>query len=243
MASAGYDRHITIFSPEGKLYQVEYAFKAVSSGNLSSVGVRGADCAVVVTQKRVPDKLVDPDTVTHLFTISKNVGCVATGLVADSRVAVQRARYEAAEFRYKYGYEMPVDVLCKRMADISQVSTQQAFMRPLGVVLIFIGIDEERGPQLYKSDPAGYFVGYKATSAGAKEDDANNWLDKKLKKGGALNEKATIQMGIACLQSVLSQELKKNELEVGIVTRTATAFRHLTEDEIDAHLNEIAEHD
>jgi len=243
MASAGYDRHITIFSPEGKLYQVEYAFKAVSSGNLTSIGVRGADCAVVVTQKRVPDKLVDPDTVTHLFTISKNVGCVATGLVADSRVAVQRARFEAAEFRYKYGYEMPVDVLCKRMADIAQVSTQQAFMRPLGVVLIFVGIDDERGPQLYKSDPAGYFIGYKATSAGAKEDDANNWLDKKLKKGAALTVKATVQLGISCLQSVLSQELKKNEVEVGIVTKDQPVFRRLTEDEIDSHLNEIAEHD
>jgi len=243
MASAGYDRHITIFSPEGKLYQVEYAFKAVSSGNLTSIGVRGADCAVVVTQKRVPDKLVDPDTVTHLFTISKNVGCVATGLVADSRVAVQRARFEAAEFRYKYGYEMPVDVLCKRMADIAQVSTQQAFMRPLGVVLIFVGIDDERGPQLYKSDPAGYFIGYKATSAGAKEDDANNWLDKKLKKGAALTVKATVQLGISCLQSVLSQELKKNEVEVGIVTKDQPVFRRLSEDEIDSHLNEIAEHD
>jgi 20S proteasome subunit alpha 1 len=243
MSSAGYDRHITIFSPEGKLYQVEYAFKAVSSGNLTSIGVRGKDCAVVVTQKRVPDKLVDPSTVTHLFTISKNVGCVATGLVADSRVAVQRARYESAEFRYKYGYEMPVDVLCKRMADIAQVSTQQAFQRPLGVVLIFIGIDEERGPLLYKSDPAGYFIGYKATSAGTKDDDANNWLDKKLKKSGPLSDKASVQLGISCLQSILAQELKKGELEVGIVSKESPAFRRLSEEEIDAHLNEIAEHD
>jgi len=241
MAAAGYDRHITIFSSEGKLYQVEYTFKAVASGNLTSIGVRGKDSVVVVTQKRVPDKLVDAETVTHLFTISKNVGVCGTGLVADIRVAVQRARYEAAELRYKYGYEMPVDVLAKRMAGIAQVATQQAFQRPLGVVLIYIGIDEEKGPLLYKSDPAGYYVGLKATSAGTKEDDAYNHLDKKIKKQSDLTDKQAIQLAISTLQHVLSQEVKKTEVEVGIVTKSSPAFYRLSEDEIDVHLNEIAE--
>jgi len=225
------------------LYQVEYAFKAISAGNLTSVAVRGSDSVVVVTQKRVPDKLVDPDSVTHLWQVSDTIGCCVTGLAADARVSVQRARYEAAEFRFKYGYDMPVDALARRVADLAQVATQQAFQRPLGVAVMLLSIDEEKGPQLWRSDPAGYVVGHKAAAAGAKEDDALNWLEKKLKKGEALDESSATQLALGCLQSVLAQELKKTEVEVGVVSVKRPRFRRLTEDEIEATLNALAEHD
>lgn len=106
-------------------HYTEYAFKAITAANITSVGVRGKDCAVVISQKKVPDKLIDPSSVSYIHRLSPSVGCVMTGSIADARASVMRARGEAAEFRYKNGYEMPCDVLAKRLANISQVYTQR----------------------------------------------------------------------------------------------------------------------
>ncbi|PSN42545.1 Proteasome subunit alpha type-6 [Blattella germanica] len=196
-SSAGFDRHITIFSPEGRLYQVEYAFKAINQGGLTSVALKGVDTAVIATQKKVP--------------------------VTDSKSQVQRARYEAANWKYKNGYDIPVDVLCRRVADISQVYTQNAEMRPLGCSMILIAYDDENGPCVYKTDPAGYFCGYRAIS---------------------INFRLSLsQLAITCLSTVLSVDFKPTEIEVGLVTKDDPEFRVLNESEIDKHLTAIAEKD
>ncbi|GAB7328256.1 hypothetical protein MBLNU13_g00268t1 [Cladosporium sp. NU13] len=231
----------------------EYAFKAITAANITSVGVRGKDCAVVLSQKKVPDKLIDPASVSYVYKLSPSVGCVMTGSIADARASVMRARGEAAEFRYKFGYEMPCDVLAKRVANISQVYTQRAYMRPLGVAMTLISLDSEFGPQLYKCDPAGYYVGYKATASGPKAQEALNFMEKKLKNKdhaeGSWEE--VVELGITALSSVLSVDFKKGELEIGIVggprtdgkEGTDSTFRALTEEEIDERLNAIAEKD
>lgn len=246
-SAAGYDRHITIFSPEGRLYQVEYAFKATNQTNLNSLAVRGKNCSVIINQKKVPDKLLDPSTVSYIFKISKTIGMVANGPIPDARNAAARANGEAAEFRYKYGYDMPCDVLAKRMANLSQIYTQRAYMRPLGVILTFISVDEELGPSIYKCDPAGYYVGYKATATGPKQQELTTSLENYYKKknvGSHLDMEEwekVVEFGITQMIDSLGTEFSKKDLEIGVATENK--FIILTPDEIEERLVAIAEQD
>ncbi|ODV84245.1 hypothetical protein CANARDRAFT_201697 [[Candida] arabinofermentans NRRL YB-2248] len=247
-SSAGFDRHITVFSPEGRLYQVEYAFKAVNTTNITCLGIVGEDCSVIVSQKKIPDKLLDPATVTYLFHISPSVGMLATGSIADARSLSMRARAEAAEFKYKYGYEMPVDALAKRMANMAQLYTQKAYMRPMGVSLSFVSVDEELGPSLFKTDPAGYYYSAKAISTGPKQQEVTTALErayKKKKKDSEVIVKGdwtkVVEFAITTLSNALTTELRKNDLEVGVATKGS--FKVLSPDEIDERLVSIAEQD
>lgn len=247
-SSAGYDRHITIFSPEGRLFQVEYAFKAVKGPGITSIAIRGKDTVCGVTQKKVPDKLIDPSSVTSAFALSQNHGCIATGVLTDAKAMVQRARSEAADFQFDYAYEIPVEYLARRIADENQLYTQHAYMRPLGVSVTVMGMDEEAGPSLYKCDPAGHYVGYRACAAGAKEQEALNYLQNKFKSSNGtpeveLSENDTIQTAIAALQSVLSADFKPEEIEVAVVSASNPKFHLLTPKQIEDHLTALAERD
>ena len=162
----------------------------------------------MLTQRKVPDKLHDPESVTNLYAITPTIGMVMTGMVADARSSVTRLRNEAAEFKFNYGYEIPVSYLAKRAADLAQIYTQHANMRPLGIAMIMIGMDVEgdnKVPQLFRCDPAGYYVGYKATSAGQKEQEANNFLEKRYKAepNPSLSYDDTVQLALATLTCIM----------------------------------------
>ncbi|KAJ3425218.1 proteasome subunit alpha type-6 [Anaeramoeba flamelloides] len=242
-STGGYDRHITIFSPEGRLYQVEYAFKAIRLAGVTTIGVRGSDSVCVVTQKKVTDKLIVPSTVTSMFRITNTIGCCLTGRRSDMLLIVQRLRHVAQEFEFKYGFVIPVSYLSQRIGDLSQLRTQYAFQRPAALSIVLFGIDEEYGPQLFRCDPAGYQVGYKALCTGQKEQEGTNSLEKKIKQKSDLNTKETIELAISTLQRVLNTDFKPDEIEVSLVTTENPKFKVLQDLEVEEILNEIAENE
>ena len=237
---SNYDHHISIFSPQGRLYQMEYCFKAANSG-LTVVAVRGKDSVCVVTQKKVVDRLMNPSSVTHLFPLSTKMGCCLTGTMADCKAFVQRARYESGQWQFNNGFATPVSVLAKRMADLAQVNTQTASMRPLAVIAIMIAVDDEKGPSIFKVDCAGHYLPYFAAAAGPKEQEAMNFLEKRVDEMKNMDSNQAVRTAITCLGSVLGSDFRGNEIEVAQVVGKKGSFTVLTEDEIDAHLNAIAD--
>lgn len=239
--SSAHEYQITVFSPEGKLHQIEYAFKAIRGCGVTSVGVRGRDCVVLCTEKKVGDRMMDPASVTALHRLTAGVGCLATGREADGRAWVARLRQEAFEHQQQNGEQVTADVLTSRAADIAQLYTQRASMRAYAVELMIAGVDREKGPLLLKLDPAGHFAGYHGVASGAKEQEAASALEKAFKERGGfagLEEADVVRVAIESLQETIGQEFKASDVEIGIV-RSGSPFLKLTENEIDAHLRVI----
>ena len=236
---AGYDRHISVFSPEGRLYQVEYALKAAKSAGLTAVGARGLDCVVVAVQKKVAEKLMDPAYITSVHKITKRIGCVTTGVQPDGVALVVRARQIATKFQDKNGYEIPAHFLAQKIADMEQVYTQHAYMRPYASNAVIFACDIERGPQLFKIDPAGHFSGYRAVAAGPKEQEAFNALERINKFD--LSEDETLHSALGTLQSVAGGGFRARDVEVAIATKDG--FRKFSDEEVEEALTAIAEKD
>ena len=242
MAGTGHDRNLTVFSPEGRLFQIEYAIKATKCEGLTTVGICGKDAAVIVTQKKLPDRLVDPSSITHLKMINKHTGCCQIGIPADGNSLVYRTQYYSAKFNLKYGYEMPVSLVAKRVGDFQQLLTQHAYQRPLGVSMMFIGWDEIDGPQLWRSDPAGSVAQFKGCAAGEKEQEAFNNLEKK-KVNLEMEKDDIVCAAIDCLQSVTTSEFRIGDVEIAMVTKEKKEFHVLSEEEIERYLTMVSDRD
>lgn len=238
---SNYDHHISIFSPQGRLYQMEYCFKAAQSG-LTVVAVRGKDSIAMVTQKKVVDRLMEPSSVTHLFPLTGAVGCCVTGnTMADGKSFVSRARREAGKWSFDNGYSCPASVIAKRMADLAQVETQRASKRPLAVIAVIGAVDDVQGPVVYKVDCAGHYLPFFAAAAGPKEQEAMNFLEKKVDAMKEYSADETVRTAITCLGHVLGSDFRGNEIEVAQIVSKKGKFTVLTEEQIEEHLNAIAD--
>jgi proteasome alpha subunit len=160
-----YDRAITVFSPDGRLFQVEYAREAVKRGT-TTVGLKFKDGVVLIVDKRIASRLMEPRSIEKIFQIDGHIGCATSGLVADARILVDQARVIAQINKITYDENMSVEELVKKICDFKQNYTQYGGVRPFGTALLVAGVDEQ-GEHLFETDPSGALVSYKAGSIGA----------------------------------------------------------------------------
>jgi 20S proteasome subunit alpha 1 len=184
-----------------------------------------------------------PSSVTHIFKITEKIGVLFTGSLPDSRNLLIRMRQFAGDYRYEYGYEIPINVLGEKVSELAQMYTQHAYMRPLCVVSMLFTMDDERGPQLFKIDPAGHFVGYKATASGEKEQSATNQLEREFKKKSDHSIDEAIRAAIKALQTTLSTEFRNTDIEIALVSTESPKVQILSPEDIERELAKVGESD
>ncbi len=221
-----YDRAITVFSPDGRLFQVEYAREAVKRGT-TAVGVRAKSAVVLLVDKRISSRLVVPESIEKIFAVDAHVGCATSGLVADARALVDRARVEAQVNRISFDEAIPVETLAKRICDHKQSYTQFGGGRPFGTALLVAGVDST-GPRLFETDPSGALIEYRASAVGSGRQPAMDLLEKDFKEN--LSVEAAVQLGLKALHAGTDGKFNPEALEIAVAD--VPGFRRLTTEEV-----------
>ncbi|MEM3374093.1 MAG: archaeal proteasome endopeptidase complex subunit alpha [Candidatus Woesearchaeota archaeon] len=227
----GYDRAITMFSPDGRLLQVEYAKKTVRQGS-TAIGISCKDGVVLVTDKRLVDKLVVSESVEKIWQIDEHVAATASGIISDARVLIERAQILAQQHRVTY--DTPIDLLSivKDICNLKQITTQSGGYRPFGVSILVAGVDNGI-PKLFETDPTGIYFQYKATVIGEAEPEIEEILYKEY------NDNITIEEGLKLAINALKKTLDKNfdpeRIDAAIVSIKDSKFKKLSKEEILAY--------
>jgi len=197
-AQQGYDRAITVFSPDGRLYQVEYAIETVRRGTIA-VGIKSKDGIVIAVEEK-PRKLQISDVAQKIFQIDDHVGLAAAGYIPDARSQVDNARFFSQSNKLIYDEPVEVETIAKHLADQSQQFTQYAGVRPFGVSLIIGGV-VNNSPELYLTDPSGTYISYEAIAIGSDSDKVTEFLEKTYTNDLSLDDAGALAVAAIYLSS------------------------------------------
>lgn len=229
----GYDRAITMFSPDGRLLQVEYAKKTVRQGS-TAIGIVCKDGVLLITDKRIVDSLVVPEAVEKVFEIDEHIAATASGILSDARVLAERAQLKAQQHRVTY--DSPIDTLSivKDLANLKQLTTQSGGLRPFGVSMLIAGVDET-GARLFETDPTGIYFQYKATVIGEGESDIEELLKKEYSDNLTLDE--GIKLGLKALSNFLGKDFNIERIDGAFITLKDKKYTKLTRTDIEKYMN------
>lgn len=231
-AMMGYDRSTSMFSPDGRLFQVEYAMEAAKRG-WTMVGIRVDEGVVIVAEKRKTTPLIDLDNLEKVYMIDEHIGAGFVGFGSDGRILIDYARQLAVQYRFVYGEKIPIEYLVKQVCDVMQVYTQHGGVRPFGVTLMIAGVDDA-GPKLYVAEPSGQYISYKAHGLGQGGGQAVEVLQKEYREDMSLDD--AIVLGIKAVSTVMEGKPTDETLEIGVVETRTQKFRKLTKEELAKYL-------
>ncbi|WP_256301211.1 archaeal proteasome endopeptidase complex subunit alpha [Haloarchaeobius salinus] len=227
-----YDRGITIFSPDGRLYQVEYAREAVKRGT-ASIGVRTAEGVVLAVDKRIRSPLMERTSVEKIHKADDHVGIASAGHVADARKLIDFTRRDAQVNQLRYGEPIGIETLTKHVTDHIQQYTQVGGARPFGVALIVGGV-EDGEPRLYETDPSGTPYEWKALAVGADRGEIQEYLETNYDDDADLE--GGIELALSALATANEGELRPEGVGIATVDAESEQFVELTDDETEEYL-------
>ena len=231
-----YDRGITIFSPDGRLYQVEYAREAVKRGS-ASVGIRTPDGVVLAAERRTRSPLMERDSVEKLHKIDDHVGIASAGHVADARQLIDVARRQSQVNQLRYGEPVGVETLTKHVTDHIQQYTQTGGARPFGVALLVGGVENDGTPRLYETDPSGTPYEWKAVAIGGSREDIQRKLEEDYDDALSLGE--GVDLALESLAEATEDGFPAEGIAVSTVPTETGSVESLSTDEIGERLEAL----
>jgi proteasome alpha subunit len=230
-----YDRAITVFSPDGRLFQVEYALETVYRGP-TIVGISCSEGVVIGAEEKIESKLLDPNFSQKIYEVDEHLGAAVVGISSDARILIDESRIYSQSNRLMYDEPIDVEIVTKRIGDVMQLYTQHAGVRPFGVSIIFGGVDKV-GARLFTTDPSGSYRAFKAVAIGIGRETAENILKEEYSEDLTL-VKAT-KLIVKCMVKSLQARDELPRIKIATVSSDTKKFKLLSDEDTKKYLAEI----
>ena len=231
----GYDRAITMFSPDGRLLQVEYAKKTERQVS-TAIGIACSDGVLLVADKRIVDSLVVPESVEKIWQIDSHIGATASGILSDARVLIDRAQLKAQQHKVTYDSDIDTLSIVKDICDLKQICTQSGGLRPFGVSVLIAGIDDHT-PKVFETDPIGIYFQYKATAIGEGEVEVDEILHNEWKPEITIED--ALKLSLKALRKVLGENYNVERIESAYIKIDEKKFKRIPRQKLEKVSSEI----
>jgi proteasome alpha subunit len=233
-APGAYDRAITVFSPDGRLFQVEYAMELVNRG-ATILGIRCSEGIILGAEETI-EALEESGNSWKIFKIDEHIGSAIVGLSSDARILIDQARVNAQSNRLTYDEPIDVEVVTKKICDIKQIYTQHAGVRPFGVSIIFGGVDKT-GSRLFGTHPSGTYRGHKAIAIGAGRETVNNILKEEYRED--MNLEGAITLAVKCLVKTLEARQLPPRIKIAVIRSSDQKMEMLSKEKIEEFIKKL----